>query len=169
MKNLIFLLLTVFILSACQTHLPISLGTDSEGTPKNVPEKLNCQENIERIELEDIDYLLFANTMIDQMIQNRDVQIVTSKNRMRIYIAPVTHSNDEVDLTFLNTSIKNKIQRSGSFIIISTAGEAPFQLTGSFEEINQAHLCNETYEEFHLQLEDVASNKILWSDKKRFR
>jgi len=151
----------VFILSACQTHLPI--------VSEPATENKNCQGNVEQIELEDIDYLLFANTMIDQMIQSQEVQVNTSKNRMRIFIAPVTHSRDEVDLTFLNTSIRNKIKRSGLFIIINNASKAPFKLSGLFEEIKQDHSCNEIYEEFHLQLEDVGNSKILWSDKKLFR
>jgi len=152
-------------LNACQTHLPII--SDDNVSNSDISGKAACEQNIERIELADIDYLLFANKMIDSMMQSRNVQKKTVNNRMRLYLSPVHHS--DVDMNSLNTSIKNRVMRSGLFIIVNDLRQADFQLSGTFETINkQANLCNENYEVFSLYLNDSRTDAILWSEHKQF-
>lgn len=158
--------MTVFLLNACQTHLPIVSDvqmTDSE--------KVACQQNIEHLELADIDYLLYANKMIDSMIKSKGVQTKTENSRMRLSFSPVAHSDDAMDMTFLNTSIKNRVIRSGLFILVDDMKTGDFHLSGAFKEIDQSDSCNkkfQKFEEFSLRLKDNRTDKILWSDKKRF-
>lgn len=162
MKKLIFSSLCLFFLNACQTHFPIL-------SENNVPDyKAACQENIESMELADIDYLLYANKMIDSMTRSKKVQKETTNSRMRVYLSPVSHSRDDVDMSFINISIKNRILRSGLFIVVDDIKSGDFQLSGAFKEISQAADCKENYEEFSLQLKNHRSKAILWSEKKQF-
>jgi PBP1b-binding outer membrane lipoprotein LpoB len=135
---------------------------------KSTEEKIICPDNIERLELADIDYLLYANKMIDSMIQNKAVQTKTTNSRMRLSLSPIAHSRNDVDLNSLNTAIKNRILRSGLFVVVDGTGSANYQLSGIFKAIHQSNTCNVDYEEFSLQLKDIRTDKILWSDKKRF-
>ncbi|MCW8931486.1 MAG: penicillin-binding protein activator LpoB [Gammaproteobacteria bacterium] len=165
MKKLIFYSLTLLFLSACQTHLPII-------SESNHSKEANCQENIEQMELADIDYLLYANKMIDSMIQSQPVQAETAKNRMRLSLSPVTHSRTDVDMTFLNTSIKNRILRSGLFILVNDVNSGDFQLSGVFKELHHSNdSCpdkKQKIEEFILQLNEFKKDTIVWSEKKQF-
>ncbi len=155
----------VFLLNACQTHLPIV--SDPQMTDS---EKVACQQNIEQIELADIDYLLYANKMIDSMIKSKEVLAHTANNRMRVFISPVTHSDAVMDLAFLNTSINNRMIRSGLFILVDDMGLGDFRLSGAFEEVDQPDSsCAKKYEEFSLQLKENRNDRVLWSDKKRFK
>lgn len=169
MKKLIFSSLTLLFLNACQTHFPIL--SENDGSDHRVSEKAACQENIEAGELADIDYLLYANKMIDSMTRSKQVQKETANSRMRVYISPVSHSGGDVDMSFINTSIKNRILRSGLFIVVDDMAAGDFQLSGAFKEIQQAGdslSCNKNYEEFSLQLKNRRTSAILWSDKKQF-
>lgn len=179
MRKLFFYLQMLCLLTACQTHFPIV--SDDITSPHQTSEPIACQENIERIELADIDYLLYANKMIDSMTQSNNVQQKTVNSRMRVYLSPVTHSSDDVDMMFLNTSIKNRILRSGLFIVVEDMESGDFQLSGAFKVIEQqsnsysySYSCNQKYqkyqkyEEFSLQLRDSRTDIILWSEKKRF-
>ena len=166
MKKLLFSSLILLFLSACQTHFPILSGNEEQ----DVSEQVACHEDIERLELADIDYLLYASKMIDSMTQSRNIQKETANSRIRVFLSPVAHSNSDVDMTNLNTSIKNRILRSGLFIVVDNMESGDFHLSGTFEEIKQqgASSCNEKYEVFSLQLKGSRTNKILWSDKKIF-
>lgn len=169
MKKLIFSSLILLFLSACQTRFPILSG--NEVSEQDASEKAACHEDIERLELADIDYLLYASKMIDSMTQSRNIQNETANSRIRVFLSPVAHSNSDVDMTNLNTSIKNRILRSGQFIVVNNMESGDFHLSGAFEEIKQqsdASSCNEKYEVFSLQLKDSRTNKIFWSDKKIF-
>jgi len=164
LKKLIFSSLTLFFLNACQTHFPIV-------SENKLSEAAACQENIERIELADIDYLLYANQMIDSMMHSNNVQKETVNSRMRIYLSPVSRNSDDVDMNILNTSIKNRILRSGLFIVTEDMKSADFQLSGAFKEIKQAadtYSCIGKYEEFSMQLRSSRTDTILWSEKKQF-
>ena len=168
LKKLVFSSLILLFLNACQTHFPIL--SENDVPDRRVSEKTACQENIESSELADIDYLLYANKMIDSMTRSEQVQKETANSRMRVYLSPVSHSRDDVDMSVINTSIKNRILRSGLFVVVDDMGAGEFQLSGAFKEIQQtddSSFCNKNYEEFSLQLKNRRSNAILWSDKKQ--
>ena len=163
LKKLILFTLMVFFLSACQTHLPM------------ISESISCDENLESIASADIDYLLYANKMVDSLIRNKNVQKETAVSRMELYLYPVTNnSNKTIDMASINRAIKNRLLRSSKFVLLNDAKPVPdesaeFQLSGSFEEIEQqSNNCSGMYNQFSLKLMNTRTNTILWSEKKRF-
>ncbi len=161
MKTLTFSILILFYITACQTHLPI-VGVDDVDTP--------CPENIESIELADIDYLLYANKMIDSMVENNNVKQETINSRMRLSISPITQSHSDINMSTLNTAIKNRVLRSGLFIIVSDRSVTNFNLSGEFKEVvQQSSSCSQSYDEFSLQLKNIKNGSTLWSELKQFR
>ncbi|MCU7820050.1 MAG: penicillin-binding protein activator LpoB, partial [gamma proteobacterium symbiont of Lucinoma myriamae] len=113
LNKLILLVLMLVFVNACQTHLPIA--AQMEGM-----ENSDCPKNIEQIELADIDYLLYANRMVDDMIQDHNVQEALGSNRLKIAIQPISHENNiaQINMDAINLAIKNRILRSGQFIIV---------------------------------------------------
>jgi len=163
-KRLFFLLIIVF-LHACQTHLPVvSEMEETDSKP--------CLKNIEQLELADIDYLLYANRMVDEMIQDKQVQQKLSINRLRLLVQPVHYAsnNAKVDMDTINTAIKNRLRRSGHFVIVSDEQLANAQLLSAFEtKTVQTDHCVENYEQFSMQLKNSRTGQLIWSDKKLFK
>jgi len=178
-KKYIISLLSV-LLSACQTHLPLLSQEDN-------PEKNVCVSDMEQIQLADIDYLLYANRMADELIQDDQVQKQLSLNRLKIAIAPIKYIDNaamsdlaeddltqvrltQVDLTTVNRAIKNRLIRSGLFIVVDNQQESDVSLSGYF--INKERVinhCIEQYEQFSMQLENTQSQHIIWSQQKEFK
>ena len=169
MKKLIAALLSSLLLNACQTHLPIvseHIAEDDVLTMKP------CESNIEKMELADIDYLLYANRMVDSMIQDKTVQQKLSRKRLKIAIEAISRRDnaDRANMTNVNSTVKNRLLRSGQFIIVNNKQTSNVQLSGSFETIqNTNNHCIESYEQFSLQLKDSHSKQLIWSDKKQFK
>jgi len=166
LKKLIAALLSSLLLNACQTNLPIvseHIAEDDVSTMKP------CESNIEQMELADIDYLLYANRMVDNMIQDKTVQQKLSSKRLKISIEGISQK-DNMDLTNVNSTVKNRLLRSGQFIIVNNKQTSDVQLSGSFETIQKTrNNCIENYEQFSLQLTDSYSKQLIWSDKKQFK
>ena len=165
LNKLILFLLMILFLNACQTHFPIvSQMEDSDN--------ISCPKNIDQIELADIDYLLYANRMIDAMIRDHKVQKELTTNRMKLSIQPISHQNNtaKVDMATVNTAIKNRILRSGQFIIVKDEQSSDVQLSGVFENKKiHPNNCVENYEQFSMQLKNSQSGRIIWSEKKQFK
>ncbi|MDX2505298.1 MAG: hypothetical protein QNL62_12600 [Gammaproteobacteria bacterium] len=162
LKKFILLTLMVLFISACQTHLPV------------VSESISCAETSQSIASADSDYLLYANMMVDSLIQDKKVQKETAVGRMELYLYPVSNnSNESIDMAAVNRAIKNRLLRSSKFIINDSNPESAesgtFQLSGSFDEIKQqTNNCSESYRQFSLKLMIIRTNSIFWSEKKRF-
>lgn len=159
LKKLTIYPVFLVFLSACQTHFPIVTE----------PEPQACNEPIASIELSDIDYLLFANQMIDTMIQDRNIQQRISNKRMTLKLLPIENrTNEMIDLSKINLTLKNRLLRSGHFIINDSTSE-PLQLSGAFENINtSSNACAESYGRFSLQLQNSQTGQILWSGNRKF-
>ncbi len=159
LKKLIFFSLPLFFLSACQTHFPV------------VSESISCAEEMEGIELADIDFLLYANIMVDSLTLDKRIQRETAHSRMNLAISPVTNKTDkEIDMAVINQAIKNRIIRSGQFILVNAAESGRYQLSGSFEEVTRStNTCDKKYLQFLLKLMNTQTGTIVWSDKKQFR
>lgn len=167
MKKLIFSTLTLLLLNGCQTLFPI-MGENGD-VERTISHEV-CPDNIEHIELADIDYLLYANKMIDSMVKSDFVQKETAKSRIRLFISPLIQTNNAIDIKTLNTSIKNRTRRSGLFIIVNDRSAADYYLSGAFAEIaQQTSVCVKVYDEFLLQLKNNRTDAVLWSDKKQFK
>ncbi len=161
MKYFIFSILILLFLTACQTHFPITGNIDEL--------EKTCPENLDSIELADIDYLLYANKMVDSMVQSNNVKQETINNRMRISLSPITYDRSDIDMNTLNAAIKNRMLRSGLFIIVSDVDASDFHLSGGFKEVRlQLNSCDQTYGVFSLQLKNNRSGSILWSESKHF-
>lgn len=159
-KLSVYSILCLF-LSACQTYFPVAEEISEK--------KPSCGDGVESIELTDIDYLLFANKMIDSMIQAKNIQQQTARKRMTLSIKPVQNNTDEaIEMKTINLAIKNRVLRSSRFIITESATEQ-FQLSGSFEKIERSSTgCTDAYTQFSLQLMNMQTNRILWSEDKKF-
>lgn len=145
------------LLTACQTNFPVA------------KEQQSCKDTVEAIELTDIDYLLFANRMIDSMIQHKNIQQEIAGNRMTLSILPVENNTSEaINMNAVNQAIKNRVLRSGQFIINESVS-SPFQLSGSFaNNPRSSTACAETYTQFSLQLMNTQNKRILWSEDTKF-
>jgi len=145
------------LLSACQTNFPVAT------------EQQLCNDTVEAIELTDIDYLLFANRMIDSMIHHKNIQQEIIGNRMTLSILPVENNTSEaINMIAINKAIKNRVLRSGQFIINESAS-GPFQLSGTFaNKQRSSSACAETYTQFSLQLMNTQNKRILWSEDTKF-
>ena len=157
LKKLTAYPILLLLLSACETHFPVLMENQS------------CKEAIETVELTDIDYLLFANKMIDSMIQDKNIQRETANNRMKLSLLPIkNNTNETIEMSVINLAIKNRLVRSGQFIINESASE-PLQLSGAFEKVEQSpSTCAQKYTRFALQLKNTRSNRILWSEDTKF-
>ena len=165
MKNLILLLLMLFFLTACQTHFPIvSQAIESEIIP--------CENNNELLDLAEIDYLLYANRMVDAMIEDHEVQKKLTDSRLKLLIQPVRyeHTSSEINMAAINAAIKNRIVRSGQFIIVNDESSSDVQLSAVFENKKiQANNCMESYEQFSMQLKNSRPDRMIWTNKKQFK
>lgn len=157
-KKVIFFSSIILSLNGCQTHLPV------------VTESISCDENVERIKLHDTDYLLYANTMIDSLAQDEKVQEKTENSRMQLYLdAVVNKTNEIIKMTSINAAIKNRIIRSGQFILVNQEDSARYHLSGLIENVQDTRNCSVEYQQFSLKLMDMRSNSIIWSEEKRIK
>ena len=158
MYKLIVPFLFVLSFSACQTHLPI------------VSEDMSCEYDIEEIELTDIDYLLYANKMIDAMIKNTRVKKELKNKRMNLEVLPVVNvTSEKIDLKSVYLAIYNRLLRSGYFILHSNSSVADYQLSAVFDSVSQSfEPCGQQYKRLSLQIEKLQNSEILWSEEKKF-
>lgn len=157
-KQLILSIFILLFINACQTHLSV------------IDENRDCGSEIENIELTDIDYLLYANKMVDSMIQNRRIQELLSAKRMNLMLLPVSNNTSEaIELLPINTAIYNRLLRSGHFIFHQTLESSQYQLTGEFNEIKKdTDSCDKAYKRFSMQLKSLPDAQVLWSEEKKF-
>lgn len=184
LKKLIIFLLSTLFSTACQTHLP--LVDEHNGNDKKIVITKPCPNNIvqiEQVELADIDYLLYANRMIDNMIGSEAVKEKLELHRLKISLAAIQDKNTtHIDMSTLNRTIKNRLLRSGQFIVVANRQASEVHLSGAFEKIEQLSTapltpqetsqqteCIVSYKQFSLQLNESQSKKLIWSDKKQFK
>ncbi len=161
LKYIIFFIFPLFFLSACQTQ---KIQLDKQIKPTD-----NCPKQIEQIDLADIDYLLYANRMIDSMILDKQVKMNYLLSRVTLYIQPIEIDNKiDMDINALNQTIYNRIVRSGKFIIVNSIEQSNYQLLANITLLNIKQNCSNLYETLSLKLKNTDTNNILWSDQKVF-
>lgn len=168
MKIFFTVLLSSLFLTACQTHLPIiSEHITSPDDVNNQP----CVSNTDEIKSANIDYLLYVNRMVDSMIEDNTVQQRVSSKRLKIMIQTINNTDNatQIDMLSVNSAVKNRLLRSGQFIVVNHSQAADVQLSGVFEKKQkQAVHCIKNVEQFFLQLKDSHSKQLIWSDIKQF-
>ena len=168
MKKLFTVLLSSLLLNACQTHLPIVSEHIGSADDDNKP----CVNNTKYTKSANIDYLLYANRMVDTMIEDDAIQQRVSSKRLKVLIQEIKHTdnNAQIDMVSINSAVKNRLLRSGHFIVVNNRQSADVQLSGIFEKTKrQLTDCVESVDQFSLQLTDSHSKQLIWSDKKQFK
>jgi PBP1b-binding outer membrane lipoprotein LpoB len=163
LKYITFFIFLLFFLSACQTQ-KIQLDTQIKSID-------DCPKHIEKIDLADIDYLLYANRMIDSMILDEQVKAGYLLSRVTLYIHPIQTDNKiYMDISTLNQAIYNRIVRSGKFIIVNNIEQSNYQLLANIASLNanMKQNCSNFYETLSLELKNTDTHTILWSDRKVF-
>ena len=162
LKNAMVFLLSMLLLNACQTHLPI--------VSESISDSHSCNESIESVELTDIDYLLYANRMVDLLVHDKSIQAATADSRMTLFITPVkNNTNEAIEVTPINMAIKNRIIRSGKFIVLDKPEMSQTQLNSSFNDLQQSDNCAGSPKSFSLTLINSLTRAIIWSENKRFK
>ena len=156
-KRVLFSLFAVF-LTACQSYLPLS------------NEQKYCENNIEATELRDIDYLLYANRMVDAMVESSRVREILSRHRMKLMVLPIiNNTSEDIELLSVNKTVYNRLLRSGHFIMHQDIQTSDYQFSGAFDEMtNGTESCAGVYKTFSLYLKSIDNEQIIWSEKKFF-
>ena len=152
----------MIMLNACQTHFPIV----SESV---VNETMPCDNTIEPKKTAYIDYLLYANRMVDRMITDKKVQEKLNNKRLKLVIASVKNNSEigQADINSVNSAVINRLKRSGQFIIVNNLQNSDVQFSGAFAIVEKKqNSCIAIYEQFSLHLTDSQTKQVIWSDKK---
>ena len=166
LKKLFTILLSSFLLNACQTHLPIV--SEHIGSADNKA----CVNNTQYTKSANIDYLLYANRMVDTMIKDDAIEQRVSSKRLKVLILEIKHIDNsvQIDMVSINNAVKNRLLRSGLFIVVNNIEAADVQLSGIFEKTKrQLTDCIQSVDQLSLQLTDSHSKQLIWSDKKQFK
>ncbi len=166
--NYLLLLITVSLLSACQTTLPIFEQEQQQS--KSVIEDSGCNKQKNNARNVQYDYLVYANKMIDSMVKNHNVQTKLKQQRMTIYLQPVVNNtSDNIDISAINYAIKNRVIRSGQFILADRPDAAQYRISGTINAINTLSECDSGQRKFSLRLTDIKQPAILWSEYKNLK
>lgn len=161
----LLLLAILFILSACQTTLPVFEQTAETDTKNSV-----CEDRQKTVNNTQYDYLVYANKMIDSMTKNRNVQEQLKRQRLKIYQQPVVNkTTDNIDISAINYAIKNRVIRSGQFIITNNRNNADYQLGGTITVNTNSANCDTGQRKFSLSLTGISKSVILWSEYKTLK
>ena len=156
-KRVLFTLSAVF-LTACQAHFPLS------------NDQKHCENDIEAAEARDIDYLLYANRMVDAMVESSSVREILSRQRIKLMVLPIiNNSSENIELLPVNNTVYNRLLRSGRFIMQHDIQYSNYQFSGSFDEItNSSDSCAGVFKTFSLYLKSIDNEQIIWSEEKKF-
>ena len=170
-NNLLPVIAVLFLivsLSACQTTLPVF--EENQESSSSVTEDRDCTEKKKTSRNVQYDYLVYANKMIDSMVKNRNVQAKLKQQRMKIYLQPVVNNtSDNIDISAINYAIKNRVIRSGQFILADSPDTAQYRISGKINSINTVNDCDSGQRKFSLSLTGTKQAAILWSEYKNLK
>ena len=151
LKKIIFSLGILILLNACQTHLPIV--SDSE----QIENSSSCKENKQ---LTIINYLYYANMMIDSLTQSQAVQDKTQVSRIKLFVNSIHNKTvKSIDMSLIDKGILNRINRSGMFILVNSKAAADYSLSGVIK-------CRVDQEQLSIELVQPQTNALFWSENK---
>ncbi len=164
-RNIYFLTLpfVLLILTACQTTLPVFEESNGRST--------DCNEIQQTVTQSRIDYLLYANKMVDSMVNNSNVKSVLKKHRIKIYLQAIENkTTDKIDIMAINKAVKNRILRSGQFIVMPDQQNANYRLVGAIYPLQHSvDDCDNGNRKFSMSLTGYQQSVILWSEYKTFK
>lgn len=127
----------------------------------------SCDKNI-AIELSDIDYLLFANHLVDELTASNAVTKLAAKSRLNVYVDKLENNTSEaINIEHVELTIQNRLKRSAKINLKENPGKADYLLTGGF--IENTVDCNEQINKFTLILKSTSIKKIIWSQSKTYK
>lgn len=151
LKKIVFSLGILVLLNACQTHFPIV--SDLEETENSS----SCRENKQ---LAQINYLYYANIMIDSLTQSQAVKDKTQVSRIKLFINSIHNSTGKsIEMGLIDKEILNRINRSGMFILVNNKAAADYSLNGVIK-------CRMDQEQLSIELVQPQTNALFWSEKK---
>ncbi|WP_198266548.1 hypothetical protein [sulfur-oxidizing endosymbiont of Gigantopelta aegis] len=172
MKKLIVSSL-MLLLTACQTQFPI-LSEESNAeraiVKANDKQQSPCQDQSMRQNISTADYLLAVNKMIDAMLHSRAVNKASAERRIRVYLSPIpsVDTADSNKSELLNQAIKNRIQRSGKFVLQSALEQSEYQLSGGFNGSCSMYQGRQQ-DQLSLKLINNLTQNIIWSKTQRLQ
>jgi len=126
----------------------------------------SCDENI-AIELSDVDYLLFANKMVDELTASNAVIKLAAKKRLNVYVDKLLNNTAEaINIELIEMAIHNRLMRSAKINLQQVPAKADFIVTGGFSE--KYADCNERVNKFSLILKSISSKQIIWTQNKTY-
>jgi PBP1b-binding outer membrane lipoprotein LpoB len=150
--KIIFIISILLLLTGCLSN-PI------------VPDQF-CDTSIP-VELSDIDYLLYANKMVDALTVSNRVTKLAERSRLNVYVEKlVNYTSKKINSTQIEIAIKNRLKYSAKINLQEDPGKAEFILIGSFNKKYKD--CNERVINFSLILKSIGSKNIIWSQDKSY-
>ncbi len=161
--NLLTLPFVLLTLTACQTTLPVFEESNGQIT--------DCSEIQQTITQGPVDYLFYANKMVDSMVNNSNVKSILKNHRIKIYLQTIENKSvDNIDIIAINKAVKNRILRSGQFIVMPDQQNADYRLAGSIYPLqHSADKCDNGNRKFTMSLTSRQQSSILWSEYKTFK
>ena len=159
LKKFAFSIVIFLFLTACQTHFPLVSEVD-QAEDNNF-----CKENKPLIQ---INYLFYANTMIDSLTQAKAIQEKTNAGRIRLYVNPINNeSGKSIDMGSIDEEILNRINRSAMFVLVNNSNAADYSLSGVINNtIKRTNQCLLEQKQFTIELRQPHTNTLFWSETK---
>ena len=159
LKKFVFSTGIFLLLTACQTHFPLVSESDQTVNTNY------CKENKP---LTQINYLFYANTMIDSLTQTEAIQEKTNAGRIRLYVNPINNeSGKSIDMGSIDEEILNRINRSAMFVLVKNSNAADYSLSGMINTITKrTNQCLLEQEQFIIELRQPHTNTLFWSETK---
>ena len=121
----------------------------------------SCNESIP-VELSEVDYLLFANKMIDDLTASNSINKLADQRRLNVFVAQLENTTPEaINLEQIKLAVENRLKRSAKFNLLDEPDQANYIVSGGFSET--AGDCNIRTYEFKLIMQSKSSNQIVWS------
>lgn len=157
--KVVFSIGILLFVSACQTHLPIV------SEPEQTKDDSSCEENKQST---DINYLYYANIMIDALTDSKAVQDKIQVRRIKLFVNSVHNGTGKnINMSLINKEILNRINRSGMFILVNDTAAADYSLSGVIKNTaKNNHECRVDQEQLSIELVQPQTNTLFWSEKK---
>lgn len=151
----------------CKISLIFSILLSITGCLSNpvVPDH-SCEKST-ATELRDIDYLLFANSLVDELTLSKAVLQLSEKKRLNVYVDRLTNNTPEaINLQQIELAIKNRLKRSAKFNLQEDPAKSAYILSGAFNE--KYSDCNDRINQFSMMFSSKSSKQLLWSQHKTY-
>jgi PBP1b-binding outer membrane lipoprotein LpoB len=148
-KSYLLPIVLLIMMTSCQTHLPI------------VSEQSEACDNKELAVFQDVDYLFYANKLADELITSQFLK-KNNSSRLSLSISPLVNKTSKaLDIQLISQTIKNRILRSGKFLLEQDLQKAHYQLIAIIEDGEYSIDCK-LFPQFKLQLIEIKNQIVVW-------